>query len=102
MIPDWAWVHTVEVEPFLGRNATGPAYGPASVYRCVISDSAKLIRRADGREITASCSVYLPHGPAIPLDSRVTLRGRITTVVDVRDRDGGDLPVPSHLQLLCE
>jgi hypothetical protein len=101
-IPAWALVHTVLVEAFLGRTGTGPKYATPVEHRCLISDTAKLIRTADNREITASVSLYLTPGTRIPLESRIDVRGRLTTVVDVRVREAPGLPTPDHVQVLCE
>lgn len=101
-IPPWALVHQIAVEPFLGRNATSPVYGPVQVHRCLISDKRRLVRAATGREVVASFSIHLAPGVDIPEESRATVRGRTTTVVAVAVRDGGGLPTGDHVWIACE
>jgi hypothetical protein len=101
-IPPWALVHEVAIEPFLGRNAAGPVYGPPVDHRCLISDRRQLVRAEDGRETTARHAIHLAPGVEVPLESRVTVRGRPTTAVSVLVRDGGGLPTPDHVLVLCE
>lgn len=94
--------HRITVEPFLGTNADGPAYGPPVEHRCLISDRRQLVRATDGRELVARHSIHLAAGTDIPLESRATVRGREVTVVSVQVRDGGGLNTPDHVLILCE
>lgn len=101
-IPPKAFGHRITVEPFLGRNAAGPVWGPPEVHRCLISDKQRLVRATDGREVTANHSIHLPAGTSIPVESRATVWGRPTTVIAVMVRDGGGLTTPDHVLILCE
>ena len=50
--------------------------------------------------VTSSSTAYARLGTDAPAQSRVTLPGgRVTSVIAALRRDGGALPVPSHLEI---
>ncbi len=102
-IPSWVLVDEAIVERFAGRTGTGATYAAATVERCHVSEKNRLVRAADGREVTSSTAVFLdPDVEPVPLESRVTVHGRVTTVIESRDHIKPDLPTPDHVQLMCE
>lgn len=93
----------IEVEPYLGSGTYGDSYGPPVTVRAIVDDKRKLVRSASGEQVVAETTLVCPlSSPDIPTDSRVTLRGRTTTVITVSRLDGHDLPVPSHLEVSLE
>ncbi|MEU9606154.1 hypothetical protein [Streptomyces sp. NPDC048057] len=86
--------------PYIGDSAYGPQYGPATTVRCFLDDQTRTVRAADGQEVVSSSTVYAPLETVCPAESRVILpSGRETTVIAALRRDGGRLPVPSHLEI---
>ncbi len=99
-VPGFLLVHQVTVEPYLGDGAYGPSYGVPVPVACFLDETTRMVRAKDGREITSSSTAYCQLGVTCPADSRVTLPdGRQTTVIAAMRRDGGTLPVPSHLEV---
>lgn len=95
--------HTVTVERFLGEGAYGPTYEAAETLSCFVDETTRLVRSPEGNEVTSTVTVYLPDTvEQIPSGSRVTTARRETTVIDVKYRDGGTLPVPSHVEVVCQ
>ncbi|MGH7954757.1 MAG: hypothetical protein ACREOZ_02225 [Gloeomargaritales cyanobacterium] len=95
-------VHSIEVEPLLGQFSQGPSYGTKVVIdKCFVEDETTLQRDKNGQEVVSSCMVLINDLTTdIPLDSRVTVNGRRTTVLNVKRRDGGGLPTPDHLEVI--
>jgi hypothetical protein len=100
-IPEWVLLHRIQVEPFLGRTGTGPAFGPMVEHPCLAVDSTNVARASNGREATDTVAFYLRPGTGIAVDSRVTYRGRQMVVTSVYTGDGGGLPTPDHVKLTC-
>ncbi|GAA2825356.1 hypothetical protein RMN57_13245 [Kitasatospora sp. CM 4170] len=99
-IPGWLLRHQVSVEPYLGDSAYGPRYGPLVVVRCFLDQATRLVRAADGREVTSSSTVYARLDTVAPAGSRITLPdGRHTTVIAALRRDGSGLGTPDHLEV---
>jgi hypothetical protein len=95
--------HTVQVEPWTGRGPYGDVWGASFDLTCFVEDKRRLVRAKDGSEVVSETTVYANRGPQVPARSRITLpSGRKPLVIVVSDHDGGDLPVPSHLEIACE
>jgi hypothetical protein len=93
--------HRVTVEPYEGNTAKGPAFAAPVTVRCWLEETNRMVRAADGNEVTSSAQFYcrLDALDARP-ESRVTLpSGRVTTVLTVARRDAGRLPLPAHLEV---
>jgi hypothetical protein len=107
-IPGFLLRHTITIEPYLGHNATGPMYGPAVTVRCFNEDKRRFIRSGrpagstGSNEVVASTTSYCLPGTVAPAQSRVTVNGRVTKVLQFLDHDGGGLPTPDHVELLLE
>lgn len=101
-LPDILLQHTVTVEPYEGTDGYGRAvYGSSSSVACFVDDKRRLVRAATGDEVVSESTVYAPLITTAPAESRVTLPdGRVATVIQALQRDGGDLPVPSHLEIV--
>lgn len=99
-LPGLAFQHTITVEPYEGASAYGPRYGPATQVACFLDAQTRAVRGPDGTQVTSSSTALAPLDTAAPALSRVTLPdGRTTTVIAALRRDGGSLPVPSHLEI---
>jgi hypothetical protein len=99
--------HTLIFEPYLGQTGGGaPAYGTAFSLVGFCDAKARMVRTQmtqtnTGTEALSEATFYTDRGPTVPVDSRVTLpSGRTSRVLAVLDRDGGSLPVPSHLEIV--
>jgi hypothetical protein len=106
-LPPEALQHTLTVEPYLGQAGSGDAlYGAAFTLVGFCDQKNRKIRVAmtqtnTGDEVLSEATFYTDRGPTVPTDSRVTLPdGRQSRVLAVLDRDGGTLPVPSHLEIV--
>jgi len=99
--------HTLSFEPYLGQAGSGDALYDAAFTLVGFCDSkVRKIRvpmtgTNTGDEVISEATFYTDRGPTVATDSRVTLPdGRVSRVLAVLDRDGGSLPVPSHLEIV--
>lgn len=99
MIPEFLLQHTVTIEPFEGNGANGPVYGAPVEVPCFRDDKRRLVRSASGSQVVSSSTVFCQPGTVAPPESRVDLGTRVATVITMADRDGGQLPVPSHVEV---
>ncbi|WP_257032529.1 hypothetical protein [Streptomyces sp. 1331.2] len=103
-VPGWLLRHRITVEPYLGDSAYGPVYGPpVPDVPALVSDTVRLVRAPDGRQVVSSAQVLLDPDSVVPAGSRITLpSGRITTPITVATVDAPGLPVPAHVEVSCE
>ncbi|GHH67616.1 hypothetical protein GCM10017673_14910 [Streptosporangium violaceochromogenes] len=101
-LPPWLLVHTVLVEPFEGEGPFGPEYGEQTSVRCMVDEKRRLVRSAEGAEVISETTVYAPLDTVCPAGSRVTVNGRVSTVLTSSRRDGGGLPTPDHLEITLQ
>ena len=101
MLPDWLLRHQAQIEPFLGDGAYGPLYGPPVMEQCLVDDERRLVRDAQGAETVSDTTIFFRPGVQCPEGSRVTVNGRVTTVIASYSRDGGGLPTPDHVEVVC-
>lgn len=100
-IPGYLLTHTIQIEPFLGNYSHGPKYGPGVSYPCFVEDRTTLQLDREGREVVSSSTVYIGDLSAvIPVQSRGTVNGRDSIVLDVKRREGKGLPTPDHLEVI--
>ena len=103
MIPRELLGHTVTVEPHLGQNASGPVYGAPIELPAFVDRHRRQVRGSDGVQLVSGTTVYFEHGaPVGELDRVTTSAGELLRVIEVRDRDGGGLPTPDHIEIVCE
>ena len=100
-LPRWLLQHTASIEPFAGAGANGPVYDTATVVKCFREDKRRLVRAPNGEQVVSETTLYCLPGTVAPPQSRVDLGTRVATVITVADRDGGRLPVPSHVEVSC-
>lgn len=100
-LPRFLLQHTVTIEPFLGNGATGPIYGPPVTVPCFRDDKRRLVRAMNGSQVISESTVYCLPGTVAPPESRINLGTRTATVITTAIRDGGSLPVPSHVEVNC-
>lgn len=100
-LPKWMLQHEVTVEPFAGAGANGPVYGDPVTVPCLREDKRRLVRAPNGDQVISETTFYCQPGTVAPPQSRVDLGTRISTVITFADRDGGRLPVPSHVEVSC-
>ncbi|MFI6497177.1 hypothetical protein [Nonomuraea typhae] len=101
MLPEWLLRHRAIIEPFQGDGAYGPVFGAPFEARCLVDDERRLVRDAQGAEVVSDTTVFFPPGTTCPEGSRVTVNGRQTTVITSFSRDGGGLPTPDHVEVVC-
>lgn len=103
LIPRFLMRHEVTVEPYLGDSSKGPKYGPPVTVRCFLDEQTRSVRNPAGEQVTSTSTVYADPGTSAPTLSRVTLPdGRVTTVIQTKNRDGGGLPTPDHVEIQLE
>ena len=101
-LPGFLMRHSVSVEPYKGSGAYGPQYGPAVNVKCFRDDRRQLVRAPNGDEVVSETTIYCRLTENIPAESRVTLSGRTTTVITVKERSGGGLATPDHLEVVLK
>jgi hypothetical protein len=99
--------HTLVIEPYGGTAGDGSeTYGAGLTLTGWLDAKRRSIRTPmtesnTGNELIGEATFYTDRGPTIPNESRVTLPdGTVTRVIAVLDRDGGSLPLPSHLEIV--
>ncbi|MGD3112630.1 hypothetical protein [Streptomyces sp. YGL11-2] len=96
--------HRITVEPYAGEGAYGAQYRHAIPnVRALVDEAPRLVRTADGRQVTATATVIA--GPTLdcPPGSQVTLPdGRTTTALTVARHTAPGLPVPACTEVTCE
>ncbi|MEU1883428.1 hypothetical protein ABZ470_39495 [Streptosporangium sp. NPDC020072] len=101
MLPDWLLRHTAVIEPFVGEGAYGRVYGPAVTVRCLVDDERRMVRDEKGVEVVSDTTIFFPPGTVCPAGSKVMVTGRTTYVITSFGRDGGGLPTPDHVEVVC-
>ena len=99
MIPDWWKTHTVTVEAYQGGGSAGAVFGPAVLVDCRVEDKVQLVRSSSGAEVVSSAVVRCDPGVLVPPESRVTVSGRVTTVISVADHATGGLSTLDHMEI---
>lgn len=96
--------HTVTVEAYRGSGPYGDIYEQAVIVTpCFVDDTRRLVRAADGSQVISESTVYAPADTTAPTGSRVTLpSGRTTTVITSKARTAAGLPLPEHVELMCQ
>lgn len=95
--------HTVTVERYEGSSAYGETYAAPVPLDCFREHKRRLVRDAAGNEVVSETTLYaMPDTDPIPAGSRVTVDGTATTVIAADLKDGGGLPTPDHLEVVCE
>ncbi|MFI6485157.1 hypothetical protein ACIBH1_45115 [Nonomuraea sp. NPDC050663] len=102
LLPDWLLRHTAVIRPHLGAGAYGPVFGDASTEPCLADDERRMVRDEKGAEVVSEITLYMRPGVVCPAGSEVTVNGRTTTVIASYVRDGGGLPTPDHLEVVCQ
>jgi hypothetical protein len=95
------FVHTVSVETFTGSGAFGESFAPPVTVTCYADDGNHLTRNKVGEEVVSQTIVFAPlqSAPSFTVDSRVTVNGRVATVISVSSREAGWLGVPAHVEV---
>jgi hypothetical protein len=103
LIPRFLMRHQITVEEYLGDSSKGPRYGPPVVVRCFVDEQTRGVRTPAGEQVTSTSTAYTDPGTKAPALSRVTLpSGRTTKVIQTKNRDGGGLPTPDHVEIQLE
>jgi hypothetical protein len=99
-IPAFLLNHTVLVEPLMGQYSQGAMYGEAVSYPdCYVEEKITLVRDKTGQEVVSSGWAIMPLTADVPVDSRVTVNNRPTTILALAIFDGNGLPTPDHKQV---
>lgn len=101
-IPAFLLQHQILIEPYLGESGNGPVYGPAVQVRCFCDDSRKLVRNELGEQVVSEATAYCPPGTVAPAKSRVTHDGGVSFVLVTKNRDGGSLGTPDHVEVVLQ
>jgi hypothetical protein len=101
--PGWLMRHRFTVEAYAGASAVGPIYAPAAPARGFVAQESRTVTAPSGAQVLSMTTIYCPLATVAPADSRVTLAdGTKTRVIRALRHDGGGLPTPDHLEIVCE
>lgn len=97
---EW-YVHTVSVETLTGGGPMGDTYAAAVTVPCLIDEQRKLVRSRSGDEVVSETTLLMDkaHYEKFTPESRVTYRGRPTTVISRALFDSGPLGLPDHCEI---
>lgn len=90
-VPPAFLTDTVTVEPYLGETGRGPSFGDPVQIRCAVKYRRRVLTDTNGRDVVSEASlVASPDAEEtfVP-ESRVTLDGRKTRVVELRRHRAG-------------
>lgn len=92
------WMHTVTVETLQGTGASGDVYAAPAQVQGLLEQTTALVRAATGQEVVAGSKFYTDatNAALFPPDSRVTVNGRLTYVIQVSINEGDAMSLPSH------
>lgn len=76
---------TIALVSYLGESGLGPVYGAAASVQCNVDATRKLVRNEAGDEVVSEVSLYVHPSDAAGFtpESRVTISGRVSTVLAV-------------------
>lgn len=101
-IPPWLLVHTVTIERSLGVNANGPVFDAPVDVAAFVDPSRTRETGDETAERVARATIFVPLDTTVDTGDRITVNGRVSTVVEVLRRDGGGLPTPDHIEIRTE
>lgn len=102
-IPRRFLIHSIGVEDYLGDTSHGPKYASARTIPCLLDEQTRGVRSAAGEQVTSTSTAYCLPGETAPPFSRVTLQsGRVTKVIQTKNRDGRGLGTPNHVEIQLE
>lgn len=101
-LPAHLKTHTITIEPYEGQGSTGPVFGTAVEVQCRVEDKVQLVRSNIGDEVVSSSMVFCDPGTVAPPESRVTVNGRVTSVVQTADHATGGFSHLDHVQLFLK
>lgn len=96
------YVHSGSIEKLAGGNADGDVYDTAKPVVGFLDDQTRVVINPDGDTVTSSATFYtaLTNRSLFAPRSRLTVNGRVCTVLDVRVRDSGPLGLPDHVEVI--
>lgn len=102
-IPSFMMRHKVLVEPLLGNNATGEVFGVQVEVGCMFTEKIKMVRNAQGEEISSSSSYITTPDHLPPENSRVTVPTGEKRKIVARDRyTWPGMSVPANTQVFLD
>lgn len=92
---------TVSVETYASTGAFGPNYATAVPVLCLVVDSYKSVRGANGEEVNSSAVLTTrPENAALfTPNSRVTIDARTAFVISTSVSQAGTLDLPAHCRV---
>jgi hypothetical protein len=91
--------HTISVEPYEGTGSHGPIFGTAVSVTCRVEEKVQLVRANTGEEAVSSTTVFCDSDVVIPVESRVTVNGRSTSVLAVGNPSTNGRSRLDHLEV---
>lgn len=96
------WIHSVQVETYEGKNATGDVYAAAVPVTGFLNDGEHFVRTASNEEVVSSSAFYTDTDQAaafIPKSRVTSASGKVAHVITTNSNDGDALGLPSHLEV---
>lgn len=92
---------SVSVETYSGDGAYGPVYAAAVNVACHVDSKTRLVRNANGDEVTASATltVHPANASAFTPETRLTIDGRASTVISANPKTVRG--TTSHVEVTC-
>lgn len=96
--------HLVDVTPMRGESSVGVVFGDPFTLPCMAQGGTRLVRDADGNEVTSSLTLYAEAGTAarVPVGSTVQWGETTTTVLQAIEHDDGGMGAPQHTEVVCQ
>lgn len=89
--------HKVQVERYVGTNAAGEVYATGTEVKCHFVEKVKMVRNAQGEEVSSSSSYITTPDHLPPENSRVTSpRGTKRKVVAVENNTWPGMDIPAN------
>jgi hypothetical protein len=100
-IPPMLTPHAVAIEAYQGSGAYGPRYATPVNSRAYVEDKRRLVRDPSGAQVVSETTVVLPLSAGdVPPQSRLTVNGRVRTVITTNRFEHP--AAPSHLEVMLQ
>lgn len=84
LTPDFTFLHSCTVRPWLRQGVEGPVYGDATAYRCRVELGERKARpHGAAQEVVAAGTIFFPSGARFPPESQITFDGRTFSALSV-------------------
>lgn len=102
MIPAQWKTHKITVEAYTGSGAHGPTFAAPAQVHCLVEEEVQLVRDNTGAEVVSSTVVFCDPDVVVPVESRVTVNGRTSSVLHRAEHTSGGRSRWDHVEVFLQ